>query len=62
MQSTFSASGSMLSMLEIGNLENDAVCVDPASMFYQIILPQKSAFFDLLPVIPAFMQQTDSAA
>ena len=47
----------MLAALEIGDLENNAVGIDPASMFYQIILPQESAFLNLLPVIPAFVQQ-----
>jgi hypothetical protein len=53
---------SLLTALEIGNLENNAVGVDPASMFYQIILPQVRAFLNLLTVIPAFMQQTRRAA
>ena len=47
----------MLTAFEICYLENDAVGIDPASMFYQIILPQESAFLNLLPVIPAFVQQ-----
>src|SRR5690606_38342406 len=46
-----------LTAFEIGYFENDAVGIDLASMFYQIITPQESAFFNLSDVIPAFVQK-----